>query len=458
MSCDIRTWKVSYYSNDKRRWITGQLTCSAFDVSFVSAHKTDQPKHDQTDTDTCVTENQDPAAEPVPLVRIQYSDIRQVQKASSMLIYAAVTIETRDGAVHWFSSLPDRYSVYNMLHHFARQNLTGEASAQASVVDPAARTRIGQQLLRSAEDSERTLAGAASSLWHQGRQLANASVMVQEMHEDLDVADRLLSGLNSYLGRWRLPPEYNHAEPVLVGKGDIPTDQDYEVLCSVMSKNQWHPQQLCTLRTAQPGLTLLDVRQQLLHSLRWVELSRVFVVSPWEVVLTKHVAGKADVSVSVVSAALLPVLQLVQMRVPHLIDYQAPPEGSQGATSTGRSSESATERQQAGEQQTSPGHKSFGSPNKSPSKTKEVDSAEKCFASDIDEFSTQASLQCQKQEEVSDAELRALSNRLGGLKMLATAVGEEVTNQNKSLDELTATVDHADSRIRDCTRRMKKLM
>ena len=105
----------------------------------------------------------------------------------------------------------------------------------------------------------------------------------------------------------------------------MPSDQDLEVLSSQLSKDQWCSQQLCILRVTESGLALLTTRQSLLHTLRWMELSRVFIVNPWEVVLTKHVAGKADVSVSVVSASLLPVLQVLQKRVPHLVDYQAVP-------------------------------------------------------------------------------------------------------------------------------------
>ena len=97
------------------------------------------------------------------------------------------------------------------------------------------------------------------------------------------------------------------------------------MLSSQLSKDQWFSQELCILRVTETGLTLLNARQRVLQKLRWMELSRVFIVSPWEVVLTKHVAGRADISVSVVSASLLPVLQVLQQRVPHLLDYQAMP-------------------------------------------------------------------------------------------------------------------------------------
>lgn len=454
MSFNIRSWKVSYYLNDQKRWMTGQLTCTAIDVQFLKDQSVEQPN---AGAEGAVGVEDNPTSEPKPFLQLQYSEIKQVQKASSMLVYAAVTVETRDGRVHWFSSMPDRHSVYNMLHHFARQSLTGESTAQVTVVDPAHKTRMGQQLLRSVEDSERTLAGAASDLWHQGRQLANASITVQDMHEDLDVANRLLSGLDSWLGRWHLPPQYKPADAVHISKDDVPCEQDHEVLCSVMSKSQWHPQQICILRTAKTGIAILDMHQRPLHSMPYVELSRVFVVSPWEVVLTKHMVGRADFSVSVVGAALLPVLQLLQARMPHLVDYQTPPE-TVPALVTGAKSQSGKDRRT---QQKSHGQRQASDVHQSGART--MVAGEKSYMTIVgkDELSAQGELQAQqsKQDEgVSDAELRALSSHLGGLKMLALSVGEEVTNQNVALDELTATVDHADSRIQDATRRMKRLM
>ena len=42
--------------------------------------------------------------------------------------------------------------------------------------------------------------------------------------------------------------------------------------------------------------------------------------------------------------------------------------------------------------------------------------------------------------------------------MMAAAVGEELTSQNEVLDDMIESVDRADSRIRDATQRIKRLM
>lgn len=107
---------------------------------------------------------------------------------------------------------------------------------------------------------------------------------------------------------------------------DIPLDQDFEVLCSELSKDHWHSQKLCILRTSNNGITLLDDRQRLFQTMHFIELTRVFVVSPWELILQKHIPGRADIRISVIHCSLLPILQLLQTRVPHLIDYQTMPK------------------------------------------------------------------------------------------------------------------------------------
>lgn len=66
-------------------------------------------------------------------------------------------------------------------------------------------------------------------------------------------------------------------------------------------------------------------------------------------------------------------------------------------------------------------------------------------------------MQDQKQEVVSDAEIQVLSSRLGVLKSLASAVGEEMTSQNEALDDLISTVDRADMRVQDANRRMQRM-
>ncbi|KAL8571267.1 hypothetical protein ACOMHN_050802 [Nucella lapillus] len=444
MSCKIRNWRVCYYHNDQHRWIYGLLTCSPYNIKFHAENATGEPPgsrdnpgdhHQNDEKSVTVSENESDD------LLLQYTDIKQVQKARSMFMFSAVTVETQGGTVHWFSSLPDRHSVFNALEYFSRHTLLDTNKAKKPTCHSATRTLIGQKLLQSAEDSECTLAAAAAELHAQGRQLDRASVRLTEMHEDLDSADRLLSGLDTYLGQWSLPPQYKQVEMVQISK-----DHDLEVLSSELSKDQWRCQLLTFLRVTESGLTLLTSRQRLLHSFRWMDLSRVFVVSLWEVVLTKHVAGRADVSVSVVSSALLPVLRLLDRKVSHLMDYQTPPPASlqdEGVSlrETSRTTNASQEHDRSvvrGSHRLGAGR--LGSPLESKDPSPQLQTGK------------------QTQEQVSEEEASALCSKLGSLKSMARAVGDELVAQNESLEDMIASVDHADTRVRDATRRTKKLM
>ena len=172
MSYKIRSWKVSYYQNDHSRWVNGQLTCSPFSVTFKADSPTEPPSS-HCDHENGPKGENDSACESTDLL-IEHTDIKQIQKARSMLFYQAITLETSGGTVHWFSSLPDGCSVYNILHHFALHSVKGDTNrvAKQSFIEPASQTQLGQQLLQLAEDSEQALAAAAGELHGQGRQLS----------------------------------------------------------------------------------------------------------------------------------------------------------------------------------------------------------------------------------------------------------------------------------------------
>lgn len=205
---DIRKWCVSYYQENQKKWVNGCLSCSPFAISFASCESVKRGDFHQPS---------DCPEDVICHLIIDFSKIKKIQKSTYMLVFSAITVETDDGPVYWFSSLPDRHSVYNMLHHFLTHSLTGGVPKQSPT--SAHQSCIGQALLKSAEDSEATLAAAATDLHQQGRQLDRTSLTLQEMHEDLHVAERLVAGLNTYLGQWKLPPQCQPLDLVHIHKG-----------------------------------------------------------------------------------------------------------------------------------------------------------------------------------------------------------------------------------------------
>lgn len=213
MSWNIRNWRVSYYDNNQEKWIYGRLSCLSSGVSFIPA------LNDSDGVDS--TSGNDGAEDSATnkTLYIEYAEITSVKKTTSMLLFPAVVVGTRGGIAYWFSSLPDQHSVYSMIHHFSHNSLFNYENKERVTLEPSAKTLTGQKLLKSLEDSEHTLAAAAEDLWGQGRKLARSAVLMQEMHEDLDVANRLLTSLDAWLGRWQLPPQYRHVDPVRIMKG-----------------------------------------------------------------------------------------------------------------------------------------------------------------------------------------------------------------------------------------------
>lgn len=221
MNYSIRSWKVTYYLNDKRKWIHGTLTCTPSHAYFTAEDQTVKVTPSVLDS-TCEKDQEMAAGSLLSgaLLQFHYEDILHIRKTKAMVIYAAVVLKMRNGMEHWLSSLQDQQSVFSMLHYFSQRKLVEHKNDRSLSADQLKSTTvIGQKLLQSAEDSHSTLAAAAGDLWGQGRQLAHAGVLMQELHEDLDIAERIIEGLDTWLGRWQLPSQYKQIESVIVNKG-----------------------------------------------------------------------------------------------------------------------------------------------------------------------------------------------------------------------------------------------
>lgn len=247
----IRTWNASLYDNVSRRWINGQLNLLLNAIVF------------KPDDAGCKNICENPHT-----LHIEFSNIISINKAQSSLIFTAVTIITNDGNTHWFSSLQNRNSTFLIIQHFYQASLhhkpdNGDMATLGSASSIAQkRTKFGTALLQSVNDSQTTLEKAAWKLTDQGDQLRNAAFTMEELHEDLQVAERITSGLDSYLGRWSLPPTDKSEELILVRRNDIPDVLDVEVLHTQITATKIGTQLPGILRVAQEGITILDMKQK----------------------------------------------------------------------------------------------------------------------------------------------------------------------------------------------------
>lgn len=144
---------------------------------------------------------------------------------------------------------------------------------------------------------------------------------MMDLHSDLDVAENLVSGLESWFGRWSIPEEYKTNDPLMVTECDLSQELDYEVLYTKLEPNKMNAQHLGIFRIAQDGVYLMTDRQKLVHCYKWNGISRVRVVSLWEITVTRFQIGEADISYSLVFTSVYSVLGILDRRLRSKVEY-----------------------------------------------------------------------------------------------------------------------------------------
>lgn len=298
-SYPIRSWRLCYYEDKSRRWITGDLFVHMNGVAFESSFDTKPPLK----------------------FKLISNDFTEVKKTTTGLIFGALVIVLSDGHKHWFSSIPDRESLYNCVHYFWKCSLLSSGKRDKSQVGFANRTEKGRQLLSIAHDTDQTLRGAAESLSIQGAQIDSAMGTMLDIHNDLDVADGLIDGLETWLGKWKMPKEYNYMEPVFVSKDDISEVLEYEILYTKLQVGKASMQNVGLLRVSKEGLIILTEKQKVVHKFKWSDISQVKVVTLWEIVVTRFLIGEPDLSYSIISSGLRSLLKLLEKRLRSKLEY-----------------------------------------------------------------------------------------------------------------------------------------
>ncbi|XP_055868886.1 synaptosomal-associated protein 47-like isoform X2 [Biomphalaria glabrata] len=349
-----------------------------------------------------------------------------------------IKITQINGEWHWFSSFENRNEVFLLINHFfqkrACQNvLSSSSSLSSSTLLPYdhQRTKMGTELLQSVYDSQATLQKGAVSLVEQGHQLRNAAVKMEEIHEDLTVAERITKGINSWLGRWKLPPTVKADELILVRDNDIPDVWDIEALCSKIIGCRHENQNINVFRISGDGLSIIDMKQKLLHHFKLSDISCIKVVSPWEIFVTQSFIGQPDLSFNVISSSLPSLLPKLEQYFKRKIEYMNPPDSHQT-----RHFEPHWDK---------PVVKSLKSKSTPKSLSDNVNDREQLVVS------------TEKQKSIiSDAEISELTSTLANLKSLALDIQVEQTEQLTVIDSLTQSVTKANDRIQSVNKVINK--
>lgn len=265
-SSNICEWAASLYDDRSRTWKFGTLGILASEICFTPI-----PSVGQTNNGT---------------VSIPYVDVIDIKKSTTGLIFGAIFVVTKDNKKIWFSSLPDRNGIHGALIHFWKAELflqDGKSKASAKK----GQTKMGQKLLSIVQDSEDTLVKASEQFYHQGRQLDHALNTMDDLHNDLDVAENLVEELESWLGRWRLPEQYQSIDPVFVDKSEIPDVYEYEVIFTKVETNRTNLRQVGSLRISKDGITIVNMKMKNEHHYRWADVSEIRVLTPWEIMIIR---------------------------------------------------------------------------------------------------------------------------------------------------------------------------
>ncbi|KAM7333490.1 synaptosomal-associated protein 47 [Alexandromys fortis] len=418
MSSDVRvhSWPCSYYLNLEKQWVPGKLTLTPRSLKF-SADRTEEV-----------------------LVGLPLSSITEIRKESSLFIFSAITVLEKGQAKHWFSSLrPSRNVVFNIIEHFWRELLLSQPGTAARTASPMTR---GQELLGLMASSQRRMEDTSKVLHHQGEQLDSVMRGLEKMESDLDVADRLLTELESpswwpFSSKlWKTPAEAKPKEGVSAAACE-PFGKEGVVIrvpAIVSQRTESHakPGKLTVLVSA---LEIHDSSSSLLHRFEREDVDDIKVHSPYEVSIRQRFIGKPDVAYRLISAKMPEVIPILEVQFSKKIELledalvlrswaqTAPAEGSCFMRAASRLMGCTPPRElpmggQEGEQ-----------------------------------------LQLQRNWPLlSEGEAQELTQILSKLKGLALDTEAELERQDEALDGITEAVDQATLTVDKHNRRMRKLL
>ncbi|XP_054440004.1 synaptosomal-associated protein 47 [Pteronotus mesoamericanus] len=419
MSRDIcvHTWPCSYYLELEKRWVPGKLLLTSRSVRFMADKTGDL------------------------LVDFPLADIIEIKKEASHFIFSAVTILEKDRVKHWFGSLqPSRNVVFHVIEHFWREVLLSPPGAAAGA--PSSPVTKGKQLTGLMACSQKRLEDAARVLHFQGEQLDSIASGLDRMASDLDVADRLLTELESpswwpfSFKFWKVPSDTelkegsSTASSKALGKEGIVIR--IPAVISQRTESHVKPGRLTILVS---GLEIHDSGSSLIHRFEREDVDDVKVHTRYEVSIRQRFIGKPDIAFRLISARMPEAIPVLEMQFRKKIEFleDAMMLRSPGTSSPAEKGHSIWQAASGLMNCARPQEPSSGSQEGGP-------------------------LQLQTSEPlVSEEDTQELRQILGRLKGLALEAEAELERQDEVLDGITAAVDRTTLTVDKHTRRARKL-
>ncbi|NXB71987.1 SNP47 protein, partial [Donacobius atricapilla] len=415
MSEDIRihSWPCSYYLATTKQWIPGQLSLTPLSIRFAA----------------------DKSGE--LLVDFRLAGISEIKKESSHFIFSSLTVLEK-GTKHWFSSLqPNRNVVFNVLEHFWRERLLCGPEGGAGAALEGSK---GKELTGMLEASQKRLEDTAKVLHSQGEQFDSIMRGLHKIEGDMDVADRLLTELESpswwpfSAKLWKTPADWKPPEAAAAAAAGVRE----EILLRIPVLVTQRPD--CCARPGQ--LTLLpwglEIRgggRQLPLRFQARDVDDVRVHSPYEVSLRQRFIGRPDNSCRLLAARMPQAIPLLRLHFGHKVQLLEGALGLDGA-GTSPAAEPGASVWQAATGFLGAAAANSGSPTGGGEGTDKE----------------QVQLQKISQEEVK--ELRQILKKLKGLALETEA---ELERQDEALDAIGSSADRATLTIERQNRRMRRL-
>lgn len=366
------------------------------------------------------------------LVSFPLADIIEIKKEASHFIFSSITILEKNHVKHWFSSLqPSRNVVFHVIEHFWRELLLSQP--RAAVEAPSSPVTKGKELTGLMACSQKRLEDAARVLHYQGEQLNSITSSLDNMDSDLDVADRLLTELESpswwpfSFKLWKMPPDTKSREgssmasTKALGKEGIVIR--IPAIISQRTESHVKPGRLTILVS---GLEIHDSNSLLIHRFEREDVDDIKVHTHYEVSIRQRFIGKPDIAFRLISAKMPEVVPILEMQFSKKIEFL---EDALMLRSTGTSWQAASRPVDcARHREPSSGSQEGGL------------------------------LQLQMSEPlVSEEDTQELRQILGKLKGLALDAEAELERQDEVLDVIATAVDRTTLTIDKHNRRVKKL-
>uniref|UniRef100_A0A8D2Q2D6 Synaptosomal-associated protein 47 n=1 Tax=Zosterops lateralis melanops TaxID=1220523 RepID=A0A8D2Q2D6_ZOSLA len=293
----IHSWPCSYYLNSSKQWIPGRLSLTPLSIQFTSDSTREL------------------------LLDSQLQGISEIKKESSHLIFSSLTV-LEGGTKHWFSSLrPSRNVVFNVLEHFWREQLLSGQDG-AALGSPR-----GRELTGILEGSQRRLQDTAQVLHAQGEQFDNIIRGLNKIQGDMDVADRLLTELESpswwpfSTKLWKTPQDSKPKETPPAAPNPKPEEETLLRIPVIITQGPDSNSKPGKLTLLPSGLEIWDCNSHLVHRFESREVDEIRVHSPYEISVRQRFIGKPDTSYRLLAARMPQLIPLLQLRFSRKIQF-----------------------------------------------------------------------------------------------------------------------------------------